>query len=182
VNAKIDLSFAAGLRSILRQDPDVIMVGEIRDAETARIAIQAALTGHLVLSTLHTNDSFSAITRLLDMGIEPFLLSSTLLGALGQRLLRKLCVECRQEESDGRWRATGCPACTNTGYAGRTGAYELLTVDDAVRDAIHARAAENALRDIATQRGFRSIREDCDRWLENGSTSVEEVARITRER
>jgi general secretion pathway protein E len=158
------------------------MIGEIRDRETAQIAVQASLTGHLVLATLHTNDALSVVTRLLDMGIEPFLLSSTLLGALGQRLLRKLCVECRQQESDGRWRATGCPACANTGYAGRTGAYELLLVDDAVREAIHARAGENVLRDIATQRGFRSIREDCDRWLENGSTSIEEVARITRER
>jgi len=122
VNTRIDMTFARALRAILRQDPDVIMIGEIRDRETAQIAVQASLTGHLVLATLHTNDALSAVTRLLDMGIEPFLLSSTLLGALGQRLLRKLCVECREEDGNGHWRAVGCPACSNTGYAGRTGA------------------------------------------------------------
>jgi general secretion pathway protein E len=181
VNTRIDMTFARALRAILRQDPDVIMIGEIRDRETAQIAVQASLTGHLVLATLHTNDALSAVTRLLDMGIEPFLLSSTLLGALGQRLLRKLCVECRQDDGNGRWRAVGCPACANTGYAGRTGAYELLRVDDAIRDAIHARAGEKALRGLAAQRGFRSIRDDCERWLADGITSTEEVARITRD-
>ena len=181
VNPRIDMTFARALRAILRQDPDVIMIGEIRDRETAQIAVQASLTGHLVLATLHTNDALSAVTRLLDMGIEPFLLSSTLLGALGQRLLRKLCVECRQDDGNGRFRATGCPACSNTGYAGRTGAYELLTVDDSVRAAIHARAAENEFRNIAEQNGFRSIRKDCERWLDDGSTSMEDVARITRD-
>ena len=181
VNTRIDMTFARALRAILRQDPDVIMIGEIRDRETAQIAVQASLTGHLVLATLHTNDALSAVTRLLDMGIEPFLLSSTLLGALGQRLLRKLCVECREEDGNGHWRAVGCPACSNTGYAGRTGAYELLTVDEAFRNAIHARAGENALRELAVQRGFRSIRDDCQRWLADGTTSIEEVARITRD-
>jgi general secretion pathway protein E len=181
VNPRIDMTFARALRAILRQDPDVIMIGEIRDRETAQIAVQASLTGHLVLATLHTNDALSAVTRLLDMGIEPFLLSSTLLGALGQRLLRKLCVECRQDDGNGRFRATGCPACSNTGYAGRTGAYELLTVDDSIRAAIHARAAENEFRNIAEQNGFRSIRKDCERWLDDGSTSMEDVARITRD-
>ena len=181
VNPRIDMTFARALRAILRQDPDVIMIGEIRDRETAQIAVQASLTGHLVLATLHTNDALSAVTRLLDMGIEPFLLSSTLLGALGQRLLRKLCVECRQDDDNGRWRAVGCPACANTGYAGRTGAYELLLVDRALRDAIHARAGESALRELAVKRGFRSIRDDCERWLADGSTSTEEVARITRD-
>ncbi len=181
VNPRIEMTFARALRAILRQDLDVIMIGEIRDRETAQIAVQASLTGHLVLATLHTNDALSAVTRLLDMGIEPFLLSSTLLGALGQRLLRKLCVECHQEDANGHWHATGCPACANTGYAGRAGAYELLAVDDAVREAIHARVAEGELRNIAAQRGFRSIREDCDRWLVGGSTSVEEVARVTRD-
>jgi general secretion pathway protein E len=181
VNTRIDMTFARALRAILRQDPDVIMIGEIRDRETAQIAVQASLTGHLVLATLHTNDALSAVTRLLDMGIEPFLLSSTLLGALGQRLLRKLCVECREEDGNGHWRAVGCPACSNTGYAGRTGAYELLSVDEAFRDAIHARAGEHALRDLAVQRGFRSIRDDCQRWLADGTTSIEEVARITRD-
>ncbi len=181
VNPRIDMTFARALRAILRQDPDVIMIGEIRDRETAQIAVQASLTGHLVLATLHTNDALSAVTRLLDMGIEPFLLSSTLLGALGQRLLRKLCVECRQDDDNGRWRAVGCPACANTGYAGRTGAYELLLVDRALRDAIHARAGERALRELAEKRGFRSIRDDCERWLADGSTSTEEVARITRD-
>jgi len=181
VNARIDMTFARALRAILRQDPDVIMIGEIRDRETAQIAVQASLTGHLVLATLHTNDSVSAVTRLLDMGIEPFLLSSSLLGVLGQRLLRKLCPECRQATDDGYWRAQGCPACSNTGYAGRTGAYELLRVDEQMRQAIHAQEGESKLRALATAQGFRSIREDCRRWLTDGTTSLEEVTRVTRE-
>lgn len=181
VNPRIDMTFARALRAILRQDPDVIMIGEIRDRETAQIAVQASLTGHLVLATLHTNDAISAVPRLLDMEIEPFLLASSLLGVLGQRLLRKLCRECRESDAHGRWRAVGCPACSNTGYSGRTGAYELLRVDDAIRDAIHARAGESQLRSLAAQHGFRSIRDDCARWLEDGTTSLEEVTRISRE-
>ena len=128
VNAKIEMDFARALRAILRQDPDVVMIGEIRDLETAQIAVQASLTGHLVLATLHTNDASSAVTRLIDMGIEPFLLSSSLLGVLAQRLVRKLCPHCKQKEPDGKsWRAVGCTACNDTGYLGRTGIYELLT-------------------------------------------------------
>ncbi len=181
VNPRIQMTFARALRAILRQDPDVIMIGEIRDRETAQIAVQASLTGHLVLATLHTNDAVSAVTRLLDMEIEPFLLSSTLLGVLGQRLLRKLCTACRQRGDDGFWHAKGCPACSNSGYLGRTGAYELLRVDESIRSAIHAQEAESALRALAEGAGFRSIREDCERWLIDGTTSLEEVTRISRE-
>ena len=181
VNPRIEMTFARALRAILRQDPDVIMIGEIRDRETAQIAVQASLTGHLVLATLHTNDSVSAVTRLLDMGIEPFLLSSTLLGVLGQRLLRKLCPECREQSDDGYWRSRGCPACANTGYAGRTGAYELLRVDEPMRQAIHSQEAESRLRELALEQGFRSIRDDCVRWLKEGATSLEEVTRVSRE-
>ena len=134
VNAKIDLTFAKALRAILRQDPDVIMIGEIRDYETAQIAIQASLTGHLVLATLHTNDAPSAVTRLTDMGVEPFLLSSSLLGVLAQRLVRKLCPVCKRMDDEGRYHPVGCEACGQTGYKGRTGVYELMTADDAVRE------------------------------------------------
>ena len=143
--------------------------------------MQASLTGHLVLATLHTNDAVSAVTRLLDMEIEPFLLSSTLLGVLGQRLLRKLCTACREMDDDGYWHAKGCPACSNSGYVGRTGAYELLRVDESMRNAIHAKEAESALRALSAKSGFRSIREDCERWLSGGTTSLEEVTRISRE-
>ena len=128
VNAKIDLDFAKALRAILRQDPDVIMIGEIRDYETAQIAIQASLTGHLVLATLHTNDAASAVTRLTDMGVEPFLLSSSLLGVLAQRLVRKLCVHCKVA---GEGVARGCAHCGHTGYQGRTGIFELMVANDA---------------------------------------------------
>jgi general secretion pathway protein E len=181
VNPRIEMTFARALRAILRQDPDVIMIGEVRDRETAQIAVQASLTGHLVLATLHTNDAVSAVTRLLDMEIEPFLLSSTLLGVLGQRLLRKLCTACREQGDDGFWHPKGCPACSNSGYAGRTGAYELLRLDERIRNAIHAREAESALRALAAGTGFRSIRQDCERWLSDGTTSLEEVTRISRE-
>jgi general secretion pathway protein E len=173
VNPRIDMSFARALRAILRQDPDVIMIGEIRDQETAQIAVQASLTGHLVLATLHTNDSVSAITRLLDMGIEPFLLSSSLLGIVAQRLVRKLCVECH---------GGGCPKCLQTGYFGRTGVYELLEIDEAMRAAIHSRDSELRLAELARARGFRSLAEDGRRWVEAGVTSEEELLRVTRER
>ena len=173
VNARIDMSFARALRAILRQDPDVIMIGEIRDQETAQIAVQASLTGHLVLATLHTNDSVSAITRLLDMGIEPFLLSSSLLGIAAQRLVRKLCPECH---------GPGCPKCLQTGYLGRTGIYELLEIDEAMRAAIHSRDGEQRLAELARARGFRSLAEDGERWVAAGITSREELLRVTRER
>jgi general secretion pathway protein E len=181
VNPKIDLSFAKALRAILRQDPDVIMIGEIRDFETAQIAIQASLTGHLVLATLHTNDAPSAVTRLTDMGVEPFLLSSSLLGVLAQRLVRKLCPECRRQDADGRYHPVGCAACGRTGYKGRTGVYELMTADDQVRALIHNRAAESELLKAAEQAGLRSMREDGERLVSAGITSLEEVLRVTRE-
>jgi general secretion pathway protein E len=172
VNARIDMSFARALRAILRQDPDVIMIGEIRDLETAQIAVQASLTGHLVLATLHTNDSVSAVTRLLDMGIEPFLLSSSVLGILAQRLLRKLCPACK---------GGGCPRCSETGYLGRTGIYELLEIDGALRDAVHARESEQRLRELAREKGFRTLHEDGARWVDSGISSSEELLRVTRE-
>ncbi len=181
VNARIDMSFARALRAILRQDPDVIMIGEIRDLETAEIAVQASLTGHLVLATLHTNDAVASVTRLIDMGIEPFLLSSSLLGVLAQRLVRKLCVQCRRADGNGGWEAVGCPACGGSGFAGRTGVYELLTVDQALREAVHNARGEHALRALAQARGFRTLREDGERLLAGGTTSAAELARVTRE-
>ena len=181
VNAKIDLSFAKALRAILRQDPDVIMIGEIRDYETAQIAIQASLTGHLVLATLHTNDAPSAVTRLIDMGVEPFLLSSSLLGVLAQRLVRQLCTACRRQDAQGLWHAVGCPACGHTGYKGRTGVYELMTADEAVRALIHNRAAESELAAAALAGGLRSMRDDGQRLVAEGVTSAEEVLRVTRD-
>ena len=181
VNPKIDLTFAKALRAILRQDPDVIMIGEIRDFETAQIAIQASLTGHLVLATLHTNDAPSAVTRLTDMGVEPFLLSSSLLGVLAQRLVRKLCTDCRKVDDRGRWHPVGCPNCGHTGYKGRTGVYELMVADDKVRALIHSRAAESQLFVAAETAGLRPMREDGQRLIADGTTSAEEVLRVTRE-
>jgi general secretion pathway protein E len=198
VNPRIELTFAAGLRSILRQDPDVIMVGEIRDSETARIAIQAALTGHLVLSTLHTNDSFSAVTRLLDMGIEPFLVSSSVIGILAQRLVRRVCRACsrpasvaesgiaalgvngaRTATADLRVVGPGCDACRNTGYRGRTAITELLAVDDDVRGLVMQRADAATLRDACTARGMATVRDDGAEKVRRGMTSVAEVLRVT---
>ncbi len=181
VNPKIDLTFAKALRAILRQDPDVIMIGEIRDFETAQIAIQASLTGHLVLATVHTNDAVSSVTRLVDMGVEPFLLSSSLLGVLAQRLVRKLCPQCRRADGDGRWHPVGCAQCSQTGYKGRTGVYELMVADDKVQSLIHNRAAESELVVAATTAGLRSMREDGERLVRNGVTSLEEVIRVTRD-
>jgi general secretion pathway protein E len=172
VNAKIDLTFAKALRAILRQDPDVIMIGEIRDFETAQIAIQASLTGHLVLATLHTNDATSAITRLTDMGVEPFLLSSSLLGVLAQRLVRKLCTHCH---------GAGCAVCGQTGYAGRSGVFELLVTDDAIRAQIHNRAAEADIRSAALVSGMTLMRDDGERLVQLGVTSREELVRVTRD-
>jgi general secretion pathway protein E len=172
VNAKIDLDFAKALRAILRQDPDVIMIGEIRDYETAQIAIQASLTGHLVLATLHTNDAPSAVTRLTDMGVEPFLLSSSLLGVLAQRLVRKLCVHCK---------GAGCTHCGHTGYQGRTGIFELMGANDATRAQIHNRASEANIREAALAAGMTQMREDGERLVREGITSREELVRVTRE-
>lgn len=181
VNAKIDLTFAKALRAILRQDPDVIMIGEIRDFETAQIAIQASLTGHLVLATLHTNDAPSAVTRLIDMGVEPFLLSSSLLGVLAQRLVRKLCPTCRTQDGQGRWHPVGCPECGNTGYRGRTGVYELMVADEHIRGLIHAKASEAEITKAALNSGMVNMREDGNRLVEQGSTSLEELLRVTRD-
>ncbi len=174
VNPRIDLTFAKALRAILRQDPDVIMIGEIRDADTAQIAVQASLTGHLVLATLHTNDAVSAVNRLIDMGIEPFLLASSLLGVLSQRLVRRCCPVC-----GGPSKAAGCTACSQTGYQGRSGVYELLEVDEGLRALIHQRASEAQLRDWALQHGMRTLRQDGERWLATGVTTLEELLRVT---
>ena len=172
VNAKIDLDFAKALRAILRQDPDVIMIGEIRDFETAQIAIQASLTGHLVLATLHTNDAASAVTRLTDMGVEPFLLSSSLLGVLAQRLVRKVCIHCR---------GSGCDDCGKTGYQGRTGVFELMVANDAIRAQVHNRASEADIRSTAIAAGMTLMRVDGERLVANGVTSREELLRVTRD-
>ena len=201
VNPRIDLTFANGLRSILRQDPDVIMVGEIRDRETAEIAIQASLTGHLVLSTLHTNDAASAVTRLLDMGIEPFLISSSVLAMAAQRLVRVLCPECREpgrpegetlrelgldpddnEVRHGEWYLSrGCDGCRGTGYRGRTGVYELMTIDDPIRRLIMERANASMLRSAATRGGMRSLLQDGALKVLAGKTTAEEVLRVTQD-
>ena len=198
VSSKIDLSFARALRAILRQDPDIIMIGEIRDLETAQIAVQASLTGHLVLATLHTNDSVGAVTRLVDMGVEPFLVASSLLGVLAQRLVRKLCLECRVarvadaaearliDEGDSQreqqiFGPDGCTACVQTGYQGRTGIFELLTMDNKLRALIHDGAGEGRLRAHAEKLGMQGIRKDGLRWVRAGVTSLEEVLRVARE-
>lgn len=196
VNTKVDMTFARGLRAILRQDPDVVMIGEIRDLETAQIAVQASLTGHLVISTLHTNTASGAITRLQDMGVEPFLVSSSLLGVLAQRLIRTLCKECKSEHqpdererellgidaSDTRtiYRAVGCKSCGFNGYRGRTGIHELLLVDDNVRELIHTGRGELAIEKyIRTE--VPSIRHDGMSKVLAGVTTLEEVLRVTRE-
>uniref|UniRef100_A0A8J7VVP1 Type II secretion system protein E n=1 Tax=Coralloluteibacterium stylophorae TaxID=1776034 RepID=A0A8J7VVP1_9GAMM len=194
VNAKVGMTFAAGLRSILRQDPDVVMVGEVRDPETAQIAVQASLTGHLVLSTVHTNDAIGAITRLRDMGLEPFLLASTVRLILAQRLVRRLCPDCRAPLTDAEraahpllagaggtpHRAVGCPACQHTGYVGRLGVYEVVRVDDALRRLIGEGAEEHVLADAAFAR--RPTLADAARAsVLAGETTVEEALRVTRQ-
>ncbi len=172
VNARIELDFARALRAILRQDPDVIMIGEIRDQETAQIAIQASLTGHLVLATLHTNDAPSAVTRLIDMGVEPFLLSSSLLGVLAQRLVRRLCPSCA---------GAGCEACHHTGHQGRLGVFELMLADDTVRELIHRTAPESELRQAALAGGMVPMRQDGERLVQQGLISAAELVRATRD-
>ncbi len=196
VNPKVDMTFARGLRAILRQDPDVVMVGEIRDLETAQIAVQASLTGHLVMSTLHTNTAVGAITRMRDMGIEPFLISSSLLGVLAQRLVRTLCNDCKQPyEADAATKqlfglaesepltlhkAVGCERCNQKGYRGRTGIHELLMVDDKVQSLIHDEAGEQAI-EKAVRSHTPSIRDDGFHKVRLGVTSLEEVMRVTKE-
>jgi general secretion pathway protein E len=199
VMPKINLNFSTGLRSILRQDPDVIMVGEIRDLETAEIAIQASLTGHLVFSTLHTNDSAGAVTRLHDMGVEPYLVASSVIAILAQRLIRLLCPKCKKQvqpdpislEKIGLtlkdlpegtvYTRQGCPHCLHTGYRGRTGIYELLAIDDEVRRAIMDRAEAGLIKKIGVKRGMTSLRQDGARNVAMGLTTIEEVLRVTQE-
>ncbi len=195
--AEIGYTFARALRAILRQDPDVIMIGEIRDLETAEIAVQSALTGHLVLSTLHTNDAVSAFTRLVDMGVEPFLVATSVRAVQAQRLVRRLCPDCsrptgvlpaiaRMAEgaaTDGtaaNWReAVGCPHCQGTGYRGRVGIYELVDVTPELQELILARATAEKMRALASAQGGRTLREDGLAKARAGLTTVEEVVRVT---
>jgi general secretion pathway protein E len=199
VSPKIDLTFANGLRSIVRQDPDVILVGEIRDRDTAEIAIQAALTGHLVFSTLHTNDSSSAVTRLIDMGIEPFLVTSSVNAILAQRLVRRLCKTCREpiepepeslqsigitpEMLAGKtiYRDKGCPDCLQTGHKGREGIFELLLIDDDIKTTILRTSDANAIKKVGVENGMISLRHDGVRKVLEGVTTIEEVFRVTEQ-
>jgi general secretion pathway protein E/type IV pilus assembly protein PilB len=195
VHAKIGLTFAASLRSILRHDPDIILIGEMRDTETAESAIQASLTGHLVFSTLHTNDAPSAFTRLIDMGIEPFLVGSTVEAVMAQRLVRNVCSQCKVEyslqpdelppdfpqqgEQVRLWKGTGCRACRQTGYAGRTGIFELMVTGDVIRDMCVQRLSASAIRNQGLKEGMITLRQDGWRKVLNGTTTIEEVARVT---
>ena len=197
VNPKAGVNFASGLRSILRQDPDIVMVGEIRDRETAEIAIHAALTGHLVFSTLHTNDAAGAATRLIDMGIEPFLIASSAIGIMAQRLVRKICDRCKKPytatpemlrelglASAGAvtfYRGGGCPACKNSGYQGRIGLYELMVMTDAIRGQIVAKTSSTGIKSAAAQTGFKTLRQVGLLRAAAGITTVEEVLRVTQE-
>ena len=199
INPKIDLTFARSLRSILRQDPDIIMVGEIRDSETAEIAIQSALTGHLVFSTLHTNDAPGAVTRLVDMGVEPFLITSTVRAVLAQRLVRKICAKCKKEytplekelleiglpkenaKNIKLYRGAGCSECNSSGYKGRTGLYELLIVDDKIRELVIKRASLSAIREEACRAGMNTLRQNGLKKVMDGVTTLEEVMRETKE-
>ncbi|MBJ6726628.1 type II secretion system ATPase GspE [Geomesophilobacter sediminis] len=192
VNPKIELTFANGLRSILRQDPDVVMVGEIRDAETAEIAMQAALTGHLVLSTLHTNDAATAVSRLIDMGIEPFMVASSLSAVLAQRLVRVICPHCKEEYRPDRdypgvtlppvlYRGRGCEKCFNLGTTGRIGIYELLPIDPEICSMIIRKTPSGVIKEYAISKGMRTLREDGLAKAAAGITSIEEVLRVTQE-
>jgi general secretion pathway protein E len=198
VNPKIDLTFATGLRSIVRQDPDVILVGEVRDRETAEIAIQSSLTGHLVFSTLHTNDAASAITRLIDMGIEPFLVASSVIAIVAQRLVRVLCPRCKEPyEPDTEslidagiprnavngqpiYRRKGCNSCMNTGYRGRTGIFEIMIMDEGVKKLILRTSDSNQINDEAVRGGMSTLVQDGARRVLEGITTIEEVLRVTR--
>ena len=192
---KIGLTFSAALRSILRQDPDIIMVGEIRDEETARIAVQSSLTGHLVLSTLHTNDAPSSITRLINIGIEPYLISASTNAILAQRLVRRICEQCKTEiEPDAEslgfmktynydcqkiYKGAGCDDCRNTGYQSRLGLYELLIVNEAVKDLINTDPTVTQLQRLCKEKGMVTLREDGFRKVRQGFTTVKEVMRVT---
>lgn len=197
VNPKVDLTFANGLRSILRQDPNIIMVGEMRDLATAEIAIQAALTGHLVFSTLHTNDAPTAVTRLIDMGVEPFLVSSSLIGVLAQRLIRTICPDCKEkhsptaeelkdiglslEEKTDFYQGKGCPKCMNTGYKGRIGIFELMLLDDSMRNLVIGKVPAEKIRKKAIASGMTTLKEEGIEKIKKGITTVEEVLRVTEE-
>jgi type II secretory ATPase GspE/PulE/Tfp pilus assembly ATPase PilB-like protein len=190
VNPQIGLTFASGLRHIVRQDPDVIMVGEIRDRETADVAIRAALTGHLVFSTLHTNDAPSAVTRLTDMGVENYLITSSLVAVLAQRLVRVICSHCKKPngtvlspegENVATWRGAGCLECNGRGYSSRMGIFEMMDVNDEVRKLIMGNADAGVLTRTARKNGMRNLREDGWRKIEDGVTTVEEVMRVTQE-
>ncbi|HEU4648247.1 MAG TPA: GspE/PulE family protein [Gemmatimonadales bacterium] len=197
VHAKAGVTFGAALRSILRQDPDVLMVGEMRDAETAAIAVQAAMTGHLVFSTLHTNDAPSSITRLIDLKVEPYMIAATVEGVLAQRLVRRICPECRERYRPdpamtalvaGRpignlllERGRGCPSCRQTGYRGRTGLFELLVMSDALRSALLGRVDLGAIRQIAREEGMTALRQDAWAKVQAGLTTVEEVLRVVQD-
>ena len=194
VNTKAGLTFAKGLRSIVRQDPNIIMVGEIRDAETARIAVQAALTGHLVFSTLHTNSAVGAVTRLLDIGIEPFLLAAALRGVVAQRLVRRICIDCQKQyeasemelaalgcdncESFRLNKGSGCENCNHTGYKGRIAVQEVLEITPVLQKAIIQGAEENVLLKLASDAHFTSLSDDCREKVLTGKTTVEELMRI----
>lgn len=193
INTKAGLTFASGLRSILRQDPNVIMVGEIRDAETAQIAVRAAITGHLVLSTIHTNDAASTISRLIDMDIEPFLVSSGVIGIVAQRLVRKICPRCKTsykadysektllniDDSILLYKGTGCAFCSNTGYKGRTAIHEILALTKDIRELIDARATDDTIRQKSIENGMITLNECCIRLVLNGITTVEELINVT---
>jgi len=200
INPKVDLTFANGLRSILRQDPDIIMVGEMRDYETAEIAIQAALTGHLVFSTLHTNDAPGAVTRMVDMGVEPFLVSSSVIGVLAQRLVRTICPECKEEyvptkeelediglsDEEGKtktkfYRGKGCAKCMDMGYKGRISIYEFMLMDDDIRNLVIAKAPTEQIRKKALEKGMTALKTDGIEKVRAGVTTVEEVLRVTEE-
>ena len=172
INPKVGLRFAEGLSAVLRQDPDVIMVGEIRNVETAKAAVQAALTGHLVFSTLHTNDAPGAVTRLLDMGVEPFLISSSVIGVLSQRLVRTVCTECKGE---------GCKVCLQSGLRGRLGLFELMIPNEEIRKLVAAKASSDEIREAAIEAGMQLLCEDGHKKVENGITTMQEVLRVTEE-
>jgi type IV pilus assembly protein PilB len=197
VNPQVGLTFATALRAFLRQDPDVVMVGEIRDLETARIAIQASLTGHLVLSTLHTNDSAGAVTRLIDMGVEPFLIASSLEAVLAQRLVRRICADCRTAYDPGPglvqqlnlrpadvgsrafYYGRGCELCHETGYLGRLGIFEMMRMTDALRDLVTAASPTIVIRQKSLEQGMRTLRDDGLRAIFDGATTSEEVIKYT---
>jgi type IV pilus assembly protein PilB len=199
VNKRAGMTFANGLRAIVRQDPDVVMVGEIRDQETAEIAVEAALTGHLVLSTLHTNDAAGAVSRLVDMGIEPFLVASALLCVAGQRLMRLICPRCKMVEPATEdaatllgisvaeasalplYRGAGCEACNRTGYRGRVGIFELMRANDEIRHLMVQKASANEIRECAIRNGMRTMREDAIDKVKQGITTVEEMVRVTQQ-